>query len=319
LSLTVLDPGLHSLLVDLGRPSSRSLGVPVGGAADRFAFALGNALLGNDPSAVALELTLAGPTLRAEQRTAAVVFGAPFAARVEGQYDVEPGHTFTLEPGEVLKIGGTPEGVRAYLCVAGGFEVPEILGSRCGLEPVKKGEALRCLESETKGRSLSGCESLRMSPLTPNPSPPRGEGSIRVLPGPQGDWFLDADRFFTAEYEVTPASNRMGLRLAGPALERRPGELTSEPVAPGAIQVTNDGRPVVLGVDGQTIGGYPKVAHVIRADLDRLAQLRPGSIVRFQLVTPEVAAAAAAERAADLREWLTRLTTVIPPGSCLVE
>jgi allophanate hydrolase subunit 2 len=111
----------------------------------------------------------------------------------------------------------------------------------------------------------------------------------------------------------------MGLRLAGPALERRPGELTSEPVAPGAIQVTNDGRPVVLGVDGQTIGGYPKVAHVIRADLDLLAQLRPGSTVRFRLVTPEAAAAAAAERAADLREWLTRLTTVIPPGSCLVE
>ena len=111
----------------------------------------------------------------------------------------------------------------------------------------------------------------------------------------------------------------MGIRLAGPSLERRPGELTSEPVAPGAVQITNDGRPVVLGVDGQTIGGYPKIAHVIRADLDRLAQLRPGGHVRFRLVSPDETAAAAAEREACLREWLARLATAVPPGSCLVE
>ncbi|HEY2784298.1 MAG TPA: biotin-dependent carboxyltransferase family protein [Fimbriiglobus sp.] len=308
MSLTVLDPGLHSLLVDTGRPSSRSLGVPVGGAADRFAFAIGNALLGNDPAAVALEITLAGPTLRAEHRTAAVIFGAPFAARIEGRRDLTPGETFALEPGDVLRTGGAPEGVRAYLCVAGGFSSPEILGSRSGLEPVKKGDVLPCPTGTTPGRSL-----VREEP---------GEAPgffLRCLPGVQYDLFLQPERFTAGAYEVTPASNRMGLRLNGERLERRPGELTSEPVAPGAVQITNDGMPVVLGVDGQTIGGYPKIAHVIRADLDRLAQLRPGTTVTFQFVTPEEVELAARDCAASLGEWLARLSTVVPPGSLLLE
>ena len=129
---------------------------------------------------------------------------------------------------------------------------------------------------------------------------------LRAVDGPQRDWF-PADAFFDTPYTVTPAGNRMGVRLAGEPLARRPGELVSEAVAPGAVQVTNDGLPVVLGVDGQTIGGYPKVAHVVRADLDRLAQLRPGTVVRFRRVTWEEAELAANERAAAVYEWLTRL------------
>jgi 5-oxoprolinase (ATP-hydrolysing) subunit C len=141
------------------------------------------------------------------------------------------------------------------------------------------------------------------------PSPARGEGkdtSLRALGGPQRDWFTD-DSFFAQPYEISAASNRMGLRLKGNPLTRKPGELLSEAVAPGAVQITNDGLPIVLGVDGQTIGGYPKVAHVIRADLDLLAQLRPGERVQFKRVSPEEAETAARERAAFLREWLKRL------------
>ncbi len=287
MSLTVLEPGLYSLLVDRGRPGSRSLGVPVGGAADQAAFALGNALLGNPPDAVALEMTLTGPTLRAEEETACVIFGAPFE---------RAGMTFTLRAGEVLRIGGTPTGVRGYLCVAGGFESPLILGSRSALEPIRAGDVLRCAELRTAGRALSF---VSPHPLT-DPQP------VRVLDGPQRDWFAD-DAFFTQIYTVTPASNRMGIRLAGTPLARRPGELVSEAVAPGAVQVTNDGLPVVLGVDGQTIGGYPKVAHVIRADLDLLGQLRPGTAVRFVRVTIEEAEAAARFLAAALGEWILRL------------
>jgi antagonist of KipI len=334
MSLALLDSGLLCLLVDRGRPRWRSLGVPVGGAADRTALALGNALVGNPPDAVALEVTLAGPTLEARHPTAGVVFGAPFQITANRR-PVAAGTTFTLEPGDVLRVGGTPEGVRGYLCVAGGFESPEILGSRSGLEPLTAGAELACLPSRCEPRGLgfaslpsplageggdrgSPGEAGGSGPLTPDPSPrgplgrqpsggEPGEGSVvRVLDGPQRDWFPD-DRFFTQLYEVTPASNRMGLRLAGEPLARRPGELVSEAVAPGAVQVTNDGRPVVLGVDGQTIGGYPKVAHVIRADLDLLAQLRPGQKVRFARVTPDEAAAAAAGRAAELRRWLARL------------
>jgi 5-oxoprolinase (ATP-hydrolysing) subunit C len=154
MSLTVLDPGLYSLLVDRGRPGSRSLGVPVGGAADHAAYELGNALLGNAPDAVALELTLTGPTLRAEQPTACVVFGAPFSLTIAETRTVEAGMTFTLQAGEVLRIGGTPEGVRGYLCVAGGFESAVILGSRSALEPIRRDQVLRCSESQAPGRSL---------------------------------------------------------------------------------------------------------------------------------------------------------------------
>jgi biotin-dependent carboxylase-like uncharacterized protein len=298
MSLTVLDPGPYSLLVDRGRPGSRSLGVPVGGAADRAALALGNALVGNPPDAVALELTLAGPTLRAEHPTTAVVFGAPFTLPVPA------GTTFQLRPGDVLKIGGTPEGVRGYLCVAGGLNAPAVLGSRSAFEPLRAGDVLDCPPSTSPaGRSLPFISSHALASSPPHPL------TLRTLDGPQRDWFPD-DRFHEQTYTVTPASNRMGLRLAGDPLSRRPGELVSEPVAPGAVQVTNDGLPVVLGVDGQTIGGYPKVAHVIRADLDLLAQLRPGAAVRFRRVTVEEAETAARERASRLHEWLTRLAAV---------
>jgi antagonist of KipI len=301
LSLRVLNPGLHSLLVDAGRPGWRALGVPVGGAADRAALAVGNALVGNPHDTLGVEFTLAGPTLEAEHRTAGAVFGAPFAVSVGGR-PIPTGTTFTLEPGDVLTIGGTPAGARGYLCVAGGFDGPAVLGSRSGLEPLRPSDVLPCLPSRCEPRGL-GFASL--------PSP-RGGGAgggglcARVLDGPQRDWFPD-DRFCAQDYAVTPAGNRMGVRLAGEPLARRPGELVSEAVAPGAVQVTNDGLPVVLGVDGQTIGGYPKVAHVIRADLDLVGQFRPGDRVRFVRVTAEEAEAAARSRAALVRGWLARL------------
>ena len=324
MSLHVREPGLLSLLVDHGRPRSRALGMPVGGAADRAALALGNALVGNPPTAVGLEVTLSGPTLEARHPTAGVVFGAPFHLTLNGRA-IPAGTTFTLEPGDVLRIGGTLAGARGYLCVAGGFDAPEVLGSRSALEPLRAGDELAChpsrcepralpflslpspLGGEGGSRSEPGEGRFSSVPLTPNPSPSRGEGRIvRVLDGPQREWFTD-DAFFTQQYEVTPASNRMGLRLRGDPLGRTPGELVSEAVAPGAVQVTNDGMPIVLGIDGQTIGGYPKVAHVIRADLDVLAQLRPGERVRFLRVSPDEAETAARDRATELSAWLARL------------
>jgi antagonist of KipI len=291
MSLRVREPGLQSLLVDFGRARSRALGVPVGGAADRAALALGNALVGNAPGAVALEVAFAGPTLEALHPTACVIFGAPFESTVNGA-PRGPGVTFTLEPGDVLRVGGTRTSARAYLCAAGGFAAPEVLGSRSALNPLRAGDELACAPSRTESRGLS-CEAATGVP-------------IRCLSGPQHDWFADG-AFFAHEYEVAPASDRMGVRLKGTPLARKPGELVSEAVAPGAVQVTNDGLPIVLGVDGQTIGGYPKVAHVVRADLDRLAQLRPGDRVRFARVSLEEAEAGARARAADLRVWLARL------------
>ncbi len=291
MALVVLDPGLHSLVVGAGRPATRHLGLPVGGAADRAALALGNALVGNPPDTPALEITASGPTLRADRPTAAVIFGAPFLAAVANKSRLEPGTTFTLEAGDTLKIGGTPFGVRAYLCVPGGFATP-------AHDPIQVDDVLECAESRRSGRSL---------PFVALPGEPP-DAPIRVVAGPQFDWFLDVGQFFANEYRVSPASNRMGVRLTGEKLERRPGEMVSEAVAPGAIQISNDGQPIVLGIDGQTIGGYPKLAHVIRADLDRLAQLRPGSTLRFRQVVNDEAVRAWDSRSATLREWLLRLS-----------
>jgi antagonist of KipI len=171
----------------------------------------------------------------------------------------------------------------------------EVLGSRTGLEPVKAGDVLECGSSHLPGRGLLAGGTLADA----------SGSAVRVLPGPQADWFDDA--FFRHVYRVTPASNRMGLRLDGPPLVLPKRELVSEPVAPGAVQITNDGKPIALGVDGQTIGGYPKVAHVISADLDLLGQLRPGDEVRFVRVTEGEAEVAAAERRVELRRWLRRI------------
>jgi 5-oxoprolinase (ATP-hydrolysing) subunit C len=286
----VQQPGLSSLLVGPPRTGRRAFGLPLGGPADHSAFQLANALVGNVAAAGCLEITLVGPKLLAQTQIAAVVFGAPFDIQRNDQ-PIEAGTTFQMQPGDKLHITGTISGCRGYLAVGGGFTLPKVQ------EPLKPGEALLCQSSSIgSARSLGFC-TLQTGSLA----------QLRVLPGPQSDWFTN--RGFTSNlYTVSPTSNRMGIRLMGDALSRRAGELVSEAVAPGAVQITNDGQPIVLGVDGQTIGGYPKVAHVVRADLDRLGQLRPGTQVRFRLISQDESAEAARELATTLRNWQTRLT-----------
>lgn len=244
-------------------------------------------MVGNPPDALALEVALFGPILQAEVPLAGVVFGAPFQLSASSGQLLEVGQSFNLAPGERLKIGGTPTGCRAYLCVVGGFAGPVILDSQSALAPIRRGDLLTCGMSSMKPRS-GIAPALRKS------------GVIRVLPGPQARWFGDRD-FFKQIYTVAGASDRMGVRLLGTPLSRPTRELASEPVAPGAVQITNDGLPVILGVDGQTIGGYPKIAHVIRADLDLVGQLRPGSTVQFVEVTTEQAELAYREQNKTLR------------------
>ncbi|MFO0807051.1 MAG: biotin-dependent carboxyltransferase family protein [Gemmataceae bacterium] len=293
MSLRILEPGLQTLVVDGGRPSSRSLGVPLGGAADRLSLAIGNALVGNPSDTAALECCLAGPTLLATVDVECVVFGAPFDLRI-GSVSLVSGWTHWLRAGDVLRVGGTIVGARAYVCVAGGLQTPVALKSRSSLEPLARGMELPCPTSLDRG---SRTVLLKRDTSTP----------IRAMPGPQIDWF-DSSHFFGPNFEVSQSSNRMGLRLIGQPIERAAREMVSEPVAPGAVQVVNDGQCIVLGVDGQTVGGYPKVAQVIAADLDRLGQLRPGERVTFTAVSLEEAAAAYDERERYLREWLTRLS-----------
>jgi antagonist of KipI len=294
MTLRVLEAGLQTLVVDFGRPSTRSRGVPVGGAADRGALALGNGLVGNPPDAPALEITLAGPTLEADCDLACVVYGAPFELTLSDR-KLTAGKTFTLRAGVALKIGGTAEGMRAYFCVAGGLDGQVILGSRSGLKPVSEGDELPCRAGAIHARYIRpGNDWI-------------GEGrTLRVVDGAQADWFA-GQSFFDGEFTVTADSNRMGLRLQGEPLEVTPRKLTSEAVCPGSVQVTRNGQCIVLGVDGQTIGGYPKIAQVIAADLDKLGQLRPGDAIRWVRVTLEEATRIYRRREARLREWLCRL------------
>lgn len=301
MSFLVQSPGLHSLLTDFGRDSSRALGIPVGGAADRECLALGNALVGNPPDALALEMTLAGPTLLAEAPIFAVVMGASFALRVNEEVDIQPGYTFQLARGDTLTIGATRTQVRGYLCVAGGFDNRLILGSRSALQPIRAGEQLRCRPSTgTAGRSMARTFE-------------EAEPSIlRVIRGPQAEWF-SFQELLAQRYRVNPSSNRMGVRLLGNALKREASELLSEPVAPGTVQITNDGLPVILGVDGQTIGGYPKIAQIIRADLDRVGQLRPGQTVRFEETFISDAEKMAREKSRKFAEWRLRIEASSEP------
>lgn len=297
-SFTVHAPGPCSLLVDRGWPHTRSLGVPVGGAADRTALAIGNALVGNPADAAALEISLAGPVLTAEGEIAAVLYGASFALESERQRLV-PGRTFTLRAGEWLQIGAAASGMRAYLCVRGGFQAPVILGSRSGLRPLQAGDRLTCPPGRIGRRFVQPVFSERADP-----------GLLRVVAGPQASWFRSAE-FYDQHFTVRPASNRMGLRLEGEPLHRPNRELVSEPVSPGAVQVTSDGQCIVLGVDGQTIGGYPKIAHVISADLDKLAQQRPGDRIHFRRVRRAEAVRLGRQHQAELRAWRTRLLTTL--------
>jgi antagonist of KipI len=314
MSLRVLEPGLCSLVVDLGRPHWRSLGVPVGGAADSASLVLGNALVGNPPEAAAVEICLAGPVFQAESDLACVLFGAPFDLARNGK-GLAPGKTFTLYAGDQLHIGATVKGMRAYLCVQGGLQVPTVLDSRSGLEPLKKNDVIACRAGRIHGRFMAldsdedqgaSGEKKRLSLLGTRHSPLL----TRVVAGVQADWF-DEKMFYDQEMTVTPASDRMGLRLEGRPLAVPERELVSEPVCPGAVQVTRDGQCIVLGVDGQTIGGYPKIAQVIQADLDHLGQLRPGGRVRFIKVELEEAIRLFRRRQAGLKAWAMRVRTAL--------
>jgi 5-oxoprolinase (ATP-hydrolysing) subunit C len=298
--LVVESAGLSTWIVDGGRPKTRGLGVPVGGAADRFAQAWGNALLGNPADAAALEVCLTGPTLRAEGDIACVFSGAPFDL-VRLNMPVRGGRTFTLRSGQQLRIQGTPLGLRGYLCVAGGLRTPVVLGSRTGLASITVGMNLPCLGGVTT--------SCFPDPATaPFPLLPEAMGSVRlrVLPGSQADWFPPR-ALSGMEFEVSPDSNRMGVRLLGQPLAVPARELVSEPVCPGTVQVTRDGQCVILGVDAQTIGGYPRLAQVIAADLDRVGQLRPGTAVHLERVSLDEAITLFHDRQHRLRRWLSLL------------
>lgn len=278
MSLHVLAVGALTTVQDRGRPGFAHLGVPRAGALDAPAAALANRLVGNDVDAAVLEVTLGGLVLTTDVGVWVAVTGAPCPVTVDG---LPRGHGRPewVPAGSRLALGTPSSGVRSCLAVAGGIAVEPVLGSRstdtlAWVGPPRVEPGTRLPVGEPTGRP---------APLD-TPRPPR-VGALRVHPGPRADWCAP-DALATlcgSTYEVGSASNRVGLRLQGPPLERvRHDELASEGMVLGAVQVPPDGQPVVLLADHPPTGGYPVVAVVDEADLWQCAQLRPGESVRFR-------------------------------------
>jgi biotin-dependent carboxylase-like uncharacterized protein len=279
--LTVLASGPLTTVQDRGRPGWASIGVTRSGAADRQAAALANRLVGNDAAAAVLEVTVGGLQVRAGRALLVAVSGAPAPVTVDGR--AAPFNApLTLRSGQVLGLGNPTVGLRSYLAVRGGIGVPPVLGSRStdtlsglGPAPLRPGDVLPV------GALAADEPVVDVAPVRAPSSRP----VLRVLPGPRRDWLAPAAwTALTAEdWTVSPDSDRVGLRLAGPRLDRaRTDELPSEGLVPGAVQVPPDGAPVLFLVDHPVTGGYPVLAVVTTDDLPAAAQLRPGDRVRFR-------------------------------------
>lgn len=297
MSASVLRAGFLTSVQDLGRAGFREFGVSLGGALDSHALRVANLLVGNEESRAGLEITLGGLRMRFEDDRTIAWCGADFDVRF-GSTLLPAGHAAQVSAGEELAIQHPKKGCRAWLAISGGVDVPSVLGSRAtdlranfgGME----GRALRDGDLIPLGkirRSQTAASVSKISSWSASADWSSTVGKqpvLRVIRGAHWDGFVDsAQHAFTGEaFAVSADSDRMGVRLEGPQLERDDDvDLVSEAVAPGTIQVPPSGKPIVLLGDCQTIGGYPKIAHVITVDLPIAAQLRAGDTVRFQEIS----------------------------------
>jgi biotin-dependent carboxylase-like uncharacterized protein len=320
-------PGLLTTLQDLGRVGYQHLGIPVSGALDPVSLSAANLLVGNPPGTAALEIAYQGPSFAVEADSVRIAC-AGAAAPIE----IEAGaggrgrrlamlHSTRLKRGDRVRIGALSGGATLYLAVAGGFEVPCVLGSRSTL--------LRAGIGGSNGRALAAGDRI---PLCQSNAVERGEVMLtsldlsppevfRIILGPQDDYFTaEALRLLTeATFTVTAASDRMGMRLDGPRLAHSKGyNIVSDGIAPGAIQVPGNGLPIVLLADRQTTGGYPKLATVISADLPALGRLTPGTSLRFARVSIEEAEASRRALASELAALPGRIVAA-PPAAGIDE
>ncbi|MBI5898361.1 MAG: biotin-dependent carboxyltransferase family protein [Rhodocyclales bacterium] len=310
--IEVLAAALPASIQDFGRPGYRHLGMPLSGALDPEWMRIANALAGNSASAAVLEMRLVGPRLRVHQPLA-IGLGGEFSATIEGRDGTRRpaanwcGHQ--LAPGEILELGNLRSGI-GYLAASGGFRVPPVLGSRSTyVRAGIGGLAGRCL---VVGDRLDVGPDLPASVQRLGQAPRLDTGPIRVIAGPQAEYFTAAawSDFLGAEFTVTREADRMGLRLDGSRLEHEPAlgtDIVSDAVTPGAIQVPGDGKPIILLADCQTVGGYPKIATVIGADLRRLGHALPGQKIRFAAIGLDDALAARRAAATALEHCLAAM------------
>ena len=292
-SLLVESAGLLTTVQDLGRPGFGPEGVSASGAADPVALRLGNLLVENHPGVAGLELTLVGGSFLFPDGAVIAITGADLGATVNGR-PVEMWTSHALEPGTKLMFGATRNFARGYLAIAGGIQVDPFLGSASthvlsglgGFEgrALRKGDRLRI------GGASKVIRRRRITRAALYAFKPRKV--LRVTEGPQAHWFSEAAQqvFYRDVFRVSEESDRVGLRLEGTALDGSTArEMITEGVSLGAVQVTPSGQPIILFVEQQTTGGYPKIANIIAADLHRIGQLRPRAEIRFQRTSLAVA------------------------------
>ena len=291
--IEVKAPGLLTTVQDLGREGFGPRGVSPSGAADHVALRLGNRLVGNPEGAAGLEMTLLGGTFAFPEGAIVALTGADFGAELRGT-PIPPWTSAEIKPGQTLRTGATQSGARCYLCVAGGIEVKLFLGSASthllsGLgghqgRALRKGDVLKIGDANPFRKGTPFRKKTIAAQALQNLQPRK---VLRVTTGPQHDQFPDeAQRiFYASTYRVAEESNRMGLRLEGAPLPvEELGEMITEGVSLGAVQITPAGLPIILFVEQQTTGGYPKIANVISADFSSIGQLRPRDEIRFEPV-----------------------------------
>lgn len=305
MTIHVKSPGLLSTTQDAGRYRCAHVGISPAGAADPIALRIANRLVCNEESTAALEMTLVGATLEFSERCNVALAGGECDCKLSDKR-VPMWEALAVPAGGVLTCGAIASGARTYLAVRGGLDVPSVLGSAStdlrghfgGFEgrALKSGDVLRIGNAQARKpiQFMLGTKEKLYS-----------QGPLRVTRSAQQDWFdREAyEQFFASGYRVSEESNRSGLRLQGAALEaRKESQLLTEGVSLGAVQVPRNGQPIILFVDQQTTGGYPKLANVIAADLHRVGQLRPRDEVRFAEVTiPE-----AIQLLGEQEAWLER-------------
>lgn len=305
-SLVVIKPGLLTTVQDLGRFGHQAAGVPVAGPMDAFSHRLANQLVANAPDAATLEITLIGPELEPDIDTTIAIAGAHFDVWCDDR-PVPMATSVRIANGQRVRFGKRIQGARAYLAVAGGVQTRPILGSRAThLVSAMGGHDGRALVAGDRLSILPSMRSDSTRKAVGLTLPTAGRARLRVVPGPQADWFQpEALRAVSGvSFRIAPRSNRMGYRLEGPPLTRvRQSELISEPVCMGAIQVPGAGEPILLMADRQTAGGYPKIGHVISADLPLAGQLAPGDFIEFVTCTRQEAVTALIARERQLLRY----------------
>lgn len=311
--LLIKSCGALTTLQDAGRTGYQRYGLSNAGAMDRTALAIANALVGNKPDEAAIEFAVFGGELSVESGEARVALaGADCPLDIDGEA-APPLTSRRVAPGSTIRVGAARAGVFAYLAVTGSFDVAPMLGSvsvhlRTGVggldgTPLKAGDVLPLRPHQIEGPDLE---------LAANPEQP--PGPIRIVLGPQDDLFSKAgiETLLSSEFQITAEADRMGYRLSGPKIAHADGfNIVSDGIVTGSVQVPGTGVPIVLLADRQTTGGYPKIATIVRADLGRFVQMRPGSKVRFTAVALQEAVALARSNA---RRTESLMAAIRPAG-----